>query len=162
MHPLAYRDWLNKIPDNSVDAMQWAIININTNEPHYQDKNEGWNVCNGLELFNDFTYIRSYNGVDPNGGSAFAPLECPEFAVPCRNGEEMNGVTENQKYIWWFNTYPLEYGEFLLVTALSRGVWLQPIGQFHAWCNIQRYGLRYTSIFLSVSLDFTPSVELIY
>ena len=127
VHPLAYRDWLNKIPDNSVDAMQWAIMNINTNEPHYQDKNEGWNVCNGLELFNDFTYIRSYNGVDPNSGSPFAPLECPGFAVPCRNGEEMKGVTDNQKYIWWFNTYPLEYAEFLLVTALSRGVWLHPL-----------------------------------
>ena len=36
VHPLAYRDWLNKIPDNSVDAMQWSIMNINTNEQHYQ------------------------------------------------------------------------------------------------------------------------------
>ena len=32
------------------------------------------------------------------------------------------------KYIWWFNTYPLEFAEFLLVTALTRGVWLHPLG----------------------------------
>ena len=43
VHPLAYRDWLNKIPDNSVDAMQWSIMNINTNEPHYQ-------VCTKLDF----------------------------------------------------------------------------------------------------------------
>ena len=122
VHPLAYRDWLNRIPDNSVDAMQWSILNINTNEPHYQDKNEGWNVCLGLELFNDFTYIRSYNS-DP--AHPFAPLECPEFDVPCNNGEVMNAA--GHKYVWWFNTYPLEYAEFLLVTSLNRGVWLHPL-----------------------------------
>ena len=122
VHPLAYRDWLNRIPDNTVDAMQWSILNINTNEPHYQDKSEGWNVCNGLELFNDFTYNRSYNA-DP--AHPFAPLECPEFLIPCHNGGEM--IIDDQKYVWWFNTYPLEYAEFLLVTALSRGVWLHPL-----------------------------------
>ena len=35
-----------------------------------------------------------------------------------------NDITE---YNWWFNTYPLEYAEFLLVTALTRGVWLHPL-----------------------------------
>ena len=34
------------------------------------------------------------------------------------------------KYIWWFNTYPLEFAEFLLVTALTRGVWLHPLGPY--------------------------------
>ena len=125
VHPLAYRDWLNRIPDNTVDAMQWSIMNINTNEPHYQDKSEGWNVCLGLELFNDFTYIRSYNS-DP--AHPFSPLECPDFEVPCNNGEVMNVHSLNEpRYVWWFNTYPLEYAEFLLVTSLSRGVWMHPL-----------------------------------
>ena len=34
------------------------------------------------------------------------------------------------KYIWWFNTYPLEFAEFLLVTALTRGIWLHPLGPY--------------------------------
>ena len=123
MHPLAYRDFLNKVPDNTVDAMQWSIMNINTNEPHYQNKKEGWKVCNGIELFNDFTYNRSYNS-DP--AHPFAPVECPDFKIPCHNGGEMNAATD-QKYIWWFNTYPLEYAEFFLFTSLSRGVWLHPL-----------------------------------
>ena len=92
VHPLAYRDFLNRVPDNSVDAMQWSVMNINTNEPHYQNKNEGWNICNGIELFNDFTYNRSYNS-DPL--HPFAPLECPDFEIPCNNGGEMNVGTEH-------------------------------------------------------------------
>ena len=55
VHPLAYRDWLNKIPDNSVDAMQWSIMNINTNEPHYQNRNEGWKV---EKMAHPFPYLR--------------------------------------------------------------------------------------------------------
>ena len=35
--------------------------------------------------------------------------------------------SELQPYNWWFDTYPLEYAEFLLVTALTRGVWLHPL-----------------------------------
>ena len=43
-------------------------------------------------------------------------------------GEDMNAWTDEVKtYNWWFNTYPLEFGEFLLVTALTRGVWLHPL-----------------------------------
>ena len=40
------------------------------------------------------------------------------------------GHTYPNKYIWWFNTYPLEFAEFLLVTALTRGVWLHPLGPY--------------------------------
>ena len=32
-----------------------------------------------------------------------------------------------QKYIWWFDTYPLEFAEFLLTSGLSRGIWLHPL-----------------------------------
>ena len=40
----------------------------------------------------------------------------------------MNAWTDEvTTYNWWFNTYPLEFGEFLLVTALTRGVWLHPL-----------------------------------
>ena len=44
------------------------------------------------------------------------------------SGETMHHSTDSEdKYIWWFNTYPLEFAEFLLVTALTRGVWLHPL-----------------------------------
>ena len=40
----------------------------------------------------------------------------------------MNRMDDNiQSYNWWFDTYPMEFAEFLLVTALSRGVWLHPL-----------------------------------
>ena len=39
----------------------------------------------------------------------------------------MHHNSNEEKYIWWFNTYPLEFAEFLLVTALTRGVWLHPL-----------------------------------
>ena len=32
VHPLAYRANVMDYPDNSVDAMQWAIINVNDKE----------------------------------------------------------------------------------------------------------------------------------
>ena len=32
-----------------------------------------------------------------------------------------------QKYTWWYDTYPLEFAEFLLTTGLTRGVWLHPL-----------------------------------
>ena len=32
-----------------------------------------------------------------------------------------------RKYIWWFDTYPMEFAEFLLTTALARGIWLHPL-----------------------------------
>ena len=31
------------------------------------------------------------------------------------------------KYIYWFNTYPLEFAEFLLDSALARGVYLHTL-----------------------------------
>ena len=48
-------------------------------------------------------------------------------------GEAMHCDEDSQhddpfpKYIWWFDTYPMEFCEFLLVTALTRGVWLHPL-----------------------------------
>ena len=48
--------------------------------------------------------------------------------IPFFSGETMHHSTDSEdKYIWWFNTYPLEFAEFLLVTALTRGVWLHPL-----------------------------------
>ena len=44
------------------------------------------------------------------------------------SGELMNGWTDEvASYNWWFDTYPMEFCEFLLVTALTRGVWLHPL-----------------------------------
>ena len=58
----------------------------------------------------------------------FMIAEVPTFQIPCHNGELMNTLeNEAEKYIWWFDTYPLEYGEFLLDTALSRGVYFHPL-----------------------------------
>ncbi|CAB4038624.1 Hypothetical predicted protein, partial [Paramuricea clavata] len=54
VHPLAYRASVDTIPDNSVDAMQWAIMNM----PEERNFGEGkpWGEkCHGLEIFNDFT-----------------------------------------------------------------------------------------------------------
>ena len=31
------------------------------------------------------------------------------------------------EYIYWFDTYPLEYAEFLLDSALARGVYLHTL-----------------------------------
>ena len=53
VHPLAYRDALNNIPDNGVDAMQWCIINIK-NEEHFGPRTN-FGECHALEIFNDFT-----------------------------------------------------------------------------------------------------------
>ena len=46
-----------------------------------------------------------------------------------KNDLNKDDVKDNdlKEYNWWFNTYPLEYAEFLLVTALTRGVWLHPL-----------------------------------
>ena len=54
VHPLAYRSSINTLPDNSVDAMQWCIINI-PEEPHFRDGKHWGGKCHGLEIFNDFT-----------------------------------------------------------------------------------------------------------
>ena len=56
VHPLAYRSALNKLPDNSVDAMQWSIINIATEE-HFGYDNKWGDRVHALEIFNDFTYV---------------------------------------------------------------------------------------------------------
>ena len=46
-----------------------------------------------------------------------------------KNDLNKDDIKDNdiREYNWWFNTYPLEYAEFLLVTALTRGVWLHPL-----------------------------------
>ena len=46
-----------------------------------------------------------------------------------KNDLNKDDIKDNdlKEYNWWFNTYPLEYAEFLLVTALTRGVWLHPL-----------------------------------
>ena len=79
-------------PECSVDAMQWCILNIkneenlktsNTSGVSYtqetsgsasQNAKSGWTKCLELELFNDFTYTKSYNSeLD------FSPVEKPDF-----------------------------------------------------------------------------------
>ena len=132
MHPLAYRICTNKLPDCSVDAMQWSILNIKR-EKNLAKKGQ-WsnnnNKCQGLEIFNDFTYTNSYNSE-----LQLTPVDNPDFVIPCLNGQTMHFDQHDEvplsskppKYTWWFNPYPLEFAEFLLVTALSNGVWLHPL-----------------------------------
>ena len=132
VHPLAYRINMNRKPDNTVDGIQWAIMNI-VNEPHFGNPMEWGEKCNGLEIFNDFTYYHSYN---PE--YQYTPFENPDFPIPCHNGELMNTLEEEaDSYVWWFDTYPLEYAEFLLDTALSRGIHLHPLASNDASYNRQ-------------------------
>ena len=79
---MAYRDSTNSLPDNCVDALQWAILNV-TQEPHFNNPDELWKNCKGLELFNDFTYAASYN---PE--LSLTPVEAPDFSIPCFNGKD--------------------------------------------------------------------------
>ena len=85
VHPLAYRDTINQLPDNScVDAIQWSILNINNKleDPHYNNPKEFYNPCLGLELFNDFPYSFSYNSELQT-----KPVDDPNFTIPCFNGK---------------------------------------------------------------------------
>ena len=85
VHPLAYRDTINQLPDNScVDAIQWSILNINNKleDPHYNNPKEFYNPCLGLELFNDFPYSFSYNSELQT-----KPMDDPDFTIPCFNGK---------------------------------------------------------------------------
>ena len=45
------------------------------------------------------------------------------------------------KYIYWFNTYPLEFAEFLLDSALAMGVYLQTLTANDAFYNKGIYPL---------------------
>ena len=135
VHPLAYRIATNYKPDNSVDGIQWCVMNI-VNEPHFGNPAEWGEKCNGIELFNDFTYFHSYNST-----FSYHPVEEPNFSIHCCNGEHHDGRIVGDEvgdgYVWWFDTYPLEYAEFLLETALSRGVFLHPLASNDASYNRQ-------------------------
>ena len=135
VHPLSYRTTTNQQPDNSVDGIQWAILNI-VKEPHFGNLDEWGEKCHGLEIFNDFSYYGSYN---PE--YSYSPVEEPKFTIPCHNGDPMNRHKKSPEdaeiYVWWFDTYPLEYAEFLLDTALSRGVYLHPLASNDATYNRQ-------------------------
>ena len=50
-------------------------------DPHFNNPAEFRNNCQGLELFNDFTYTASYN---PH--LTLKPVEAPDFTIPCFNG----------------------------------------------------------------------------
>ena len=115
VHPLAYRANVARLPDNSVDGMQWAITNIG-NEEHFKspDSVTTWGEkVHGLEIFNDFTYYYSWQ---PGEDGIF-------------NGTKMNYSNDQiiTRYHYWFNTYPHEYGEFLLDSALTMGTYLHPV-----------------------------------
>jgi len=128
VHPLAYRATLNQLPDNNcVDAIQWCVFNIGK-DPVFNNPSAIPGTCNGIELFNDFTYTASYNQE-----LITVPIEAPDFRIPCFNGEKMHCDLDSdhddkyRKYNWWFDTYPFEFGEFLLTSGLSRGIWLHPL-----------------------------------
>ena len=54
VHPLAYRVSLDTIPDNTVDAMQWCVINV-AKEQHFSPCSQWGEKVNAMEIFNDFT-----------------------------------------------------------------------------------------------------------
>ena len=56
----------------------------------------------------------------------------------------LTNIPKTIKYIWWYNTYPLEFAEFLLVTALTRGVWLHPL------CSSMPFYSNFILIFSSI------------
>ena len=58
VHPLAYRSSMDTLPDDSVDAMQWDIINI-VKEKHFGQGEDWGEKVHGLEIFNDFTYVKT-------------------------------------------------------------------------------------------------------
>ena len=77
VHPLAYRLSMNCLPDNTVDGIQWSILNI-VNERNFGDKNKWGDKCHALEIFNDFTYYHSYNPQHQ-----VSPVDAPNFKIPC-------------------------------------------------------------------------------
>ncbi|XP_066912420.1 uncharacterized protein [Clytia hemisphaerica] len=144
VHPLAYRGLESSLPDNSVDAMQWCIINANnadlnkvpeeiteTKRPLYEHERKAlakvrafdpntpltrWgDKCHGVEVYNDFTYYYSASPLDEGeddawkGGNGFL--------------HDKEGTPNN--YVHWFDTYPLEFGEFLVETSLRYGSYMQ-------------------------------------
>jgi len=113
VHPLAYRSAIDDLPDNTVDGVQWSIMNI-AEEEHFVNGHETWgDRCHGMEIFNDFTYYYSWN---PNHSL---------YGIEIHNGEVMNhDDTAKIPYIFWFDTYPFEFCEFLIDSALRRGVYL--------------------------------------
>jgi len=123
VHPLAYRPALNEYPDCGVDGIQWSINNI-ANEKHITTKNWG-GKCHGIELFNDFTYYYSwiphYDNTFDNGTVTVSLDEITSNVIPV--------------CICWYDTYPLEYCEFLLDNALSRGVYLYAMSANDAFYN---------------------------
>jgi hypothetical protein len=132
VHPLAFRAAINRLPDDSVDGMQWCIANIN-NESHFADgpreeRLSKWgDRCHGLEIFNDFTLFYSWqprSGSDGSDGSHF-------------NGQLANYKEDTQEacYHYTYNSYPLEFGEFLLDYALTMGTYLHPISASDAFFN---------------------------
>ncbi|XP_066910545.1 uncharacterized protein [Clytia hemisphaerica] len=132
VHPLAYRGAETTLVDESVDAMQWSICNANN--PKHNIVPEGRSTvmtfpafgadqlsrwgdrCHGVEVFNDFTYYYSASPLD-------------ETDDPWKGG---NGFLYNKEgtpnnYFHWFNSYPLEFGEFLVETSLRYGSYMQMV-----------------------------------
>ena len=118
-----------------MDGIQWCVMNI-VNEPHFGNPTEWGEKCNGIELFNDFTYFHSYNST-----FSYHPVEEPNFSIHCCNGEHHDGRIVGDEvgdgYVWRFDTLSLEYADFMLETFLSRGVFLHPLASNDASYNRQ-------------------------
>jgi len=132
VHPLAYRADVATLPDDSVDAMQWTIVNCNSQKfnrvpegkskattfPAFgQDQLDRWgDKCHGLEIFNDFTYYYSASPLNEGnddkwlGGNGYLHDE---------------PGTSSNNFIHWFNSYPHEMAEFLAETAFRHGTYIQ-------------------------------------
>lgn len=124
VHPLAYRGSINDVPDNTVDGTQWSILNIKyeKNDPKFTDVSKWGTDVHGLEIFNDFTYFYSWC--------------CKNEVINVNNGTVIHlGDKTKPQYVYWHDTYPLEYGEFLLETSLERGVYFHAIAANDAYYN---------------------------
>ena len=52
------------------------------NDPVFNNREAIRGTCDGMELFNDFTYTASYNQE-----LTVVPIEAPDFRIPCFNGK---------------------------------------------------------------------------
>ena len=55
--------------------------------------------------------------------ASYAPESDVSDDIQCYNGT----LNTSENYLYWFNTYPLEYAEFMLDSALARGVYLHTL-----------------------------------
>ena len=66
---------------SNLHVFKWCVFNI-VNDPVFNNPEAIRGTCDGMELFNDFTYTASYNQE-----LRVVPIEAPYFRIPCFNGK---------------------------------------------------------------------------